>query len=80
MQNFVAFDTSAKHFGFLKETGGFVFEAADEKQLNERLSEIYEKRIFAEWAMPQQSRIDNSRLVQGASWLKITAQTLSAGF
>lgn len=49
--HFVAFDTSAKHFGFLKETGGSVFEAADEQQLQARLIEIYEKRIFAE-AMP----------------------------
>jgi hypothetical protein len=49
--HFVAFDTSAKHFGFLKTTGGSVFEAADETQLQTQLTEIYEKRIFAE-AMP----------------------------
>ena len=49
--HFVAFDTSPKHFGFLKDTGGSVFEAADEQQLQARLIEIYEKRIFAE-AMP----------------------------
>lgn len=49
--HFVAFDTSAKHFGFLKDTGGSVFEAADGEQLQARLTEIYEKRILAE-AMP----------------------------
>ena len=53
--HFVAFDTSARHFGFLKETGGTVFEAADEKQLQARLTEIYEKRIFAE-AMPAEKQ------------------------
>lgn len=49
--HFVAFDTSSRHFGFLKQTGGSVVEAADAKQLQARLTEIYEKRIFAE-AMP----------------------------
>ena len=49
--HFVAFDTSAEHFRFLKDTGGSAFEAADGNQLQARLTEIYEKRIFAE-AMP----------------------------
>lgn len=49
--HFVAFDTSVSHFGFLKSTGGSVVVAADESQLQARLTEIYEKRIFAE-AMP----------------------------
>ena len=49
--HFVAFDTSDSHFGFLKSTGGSVVVAADASQLQARLTEIYEKRIFAE-AMP----------------------------
>ncbi|MBS0202633.1 MAG: VWA domain-containing protein [Planctomycetes bacterium] len=49
--HFVAFDTAASHFGFLSQTGGSVVVAADENQLQARLTEIYEKRIFAE-AMP----------------------------
>lgn len=49
--HFVAFDTSANHFEFLKSTGGTVVEAADGVQLQARLKDIYEKRIFAE-AMP----------------------------
>lgn len=53
--HFVAFDTSAKHFGYLSTAGGSVVEAADESQLQERLTEIYEKRIFAE-AMPAEKQ------------------------
>jgi len=49
--HFVAFDTSAEHFGFLARVNGHVVEAADGEQLQARLSEIYEKRILAE-AMP----------------------------
>lgn len=49
--HFVAFDTSAKHFGFLDQVNGHVVEAADGEQLQARLSDIYEKRILAE-AMP----------------------------
>lgn len=46
--HFVAFDTSAKYFGFLSSVNGYVVEAADGTQLQTRLSEIYEKRILAE--------------------------------
>lgn len=53
--HFVAFDTSAKHFGYLNAAGGSVVEAADASQLQERLTEIYEKRIFAE-AMPAEKQ------------------------
>lgn len=49
--HFIAFDTSAEKFGFLATVNGHVVEAADEKQLNASLSEIYEKNILAE-AMP----------------------------
>jgi Mg-chelatase subunit ChlD len=48
--HFVAFDTSARHFGFLKQVGGSVDEA-DGAQLEHRLVELYEKRILVE-AMP----------------------------
>lgn len=49
--HFVAFDTAARHFAFLKDVNGSVVEAADGAQLQERLVELYEKRILAE-AMP----------------------------
>ena len=49
--HFVAFDTSAEKFGFLKDVNGHVVEAADGEQLSARLTEIYERRILAE-AMP----------------------------
>jgi Mg-chelatase subunit ChlD len=49
--HFVAFDTSASHFAFLKDVNGHVVEATDGGQLEKQLSEIYEKRILAE-AMP----------------------------
>lgn len=48
--HFVAFDTSARHFGFLKQVNGSVDEA-DGAQLEQRLVELYEKRILVE-AMP----------------------------
>lgn len=53
--HFVAFDTTGKHFEFLKTTGGSVLEAADGNQLQAQLTEIYEKRIFAE-AMPAEKQ------------------------
>ena len=53
--HFVAFNTSAEHFDFLKETGGSVVEATDGPQLQSRLIEIYEKQIFAE-AMPAEKQ------------------------
>jgi hypothetical protein len=49
--HFVAFDTSARHFGFLKEVNGTVEEAADGAQLQTHLVELYEHRILVE-AMP----------------------------
>jgi hypothetical protein len=49
--HFVAFDTAAAQFEFLKQVNGSVVEAADGPQLESRLVELYEKRIFVE-AMP----------------------------
>lgn len=49
--HFIAFDTSAKQFGFLKAVNGSVVEAADGAQLQAQLIELYEKRILVE-AMP----------------------------
>lgn len=46
--HFVAFDTSADDFAFLKKVNGFVVEAADGAQLDARLAAIYEQRILAE--------------------------------
>jgi len=46
--HFVAFDTSPQKFGFLEKVNGSVVEAADGKQLQARLTDIYEKRILAE--------------------------------
>lgn len=45
---FVAFDTDAKKFGFLKEVGGEVIPARNGKELNAALSDIYEGKILAE--------------------------------
>lgn len=49
--HFMAFDTSARHFAFLKDVNGSVVEAADGAQLQARLVDLYEKRILVE-AMP----------------------------
>ena len=49
--HFVAFDTSGRKFAFLAAVNGSVVEAADGAQLQERLVELYEKRILVE-AMP----------------------------
>ncbi len=46
--HFIAFDTSARHFGFLKDVNGSVVEAADGAQLQAQLVELYEKRILVE--------------------------------
>lgn len=46
--HFVAFDTSADSFAFLRDVNGSVVEAADGAQLDARLAEVYEKRILAE--------------------------------
>jgi Mg-chelatase subunit ChlD len=50
--HFVAFDTSSKHFAFLKDVNGHVVEAADGKQLQDELTKIYDKRILAEKPEP----------------------------
>jgi Mg-chelatase subunit ChlD len=50
--HFVAFDTSARHFAFLKDVNGHVVEAADGKQLQQELINIYDKRILAEKPEP----------------------------
>lgn len=49
--HFMAFDTSVRHFAFLKQVNGSVVEAADGAQLQTRLVDLYEKRILVE-AMP----------------------------
>lgn len=49
--HFVAFDVSGRQFDFLKSVNGHAVEAADGQELESKLYEIYEKRIFAE-AMP----------------------------
>ena len=49
--HFVAFDTAAGQFDFLKNVNGSVVEAADGSQLESRLVDLYEKRILVE-AMP----------------------------
>lgn len=49
--HFIAFDTSAQNFAFLKGVNGTVVEAADGKQLQAQLVDLYEKRILVE-AMP----------------------------
>lgn len=51
--HFVAFDTLAARFAFLKDANGTVVEAADGEQLQAQLSAIYEKRILAEAAAEQ---------------------------
>jgi Mg-chelatase subunit ChlD len=45
---FVAFDTSAEKFGFLKEVGGDVVSAGTGPQLRSALDGIYQGRILAE--------------------------------
>lgn len=49
--HFVAFDTSAEKFAFLKNVNGNVHEAGDGAQLQQHLVDLYEKRILVE-AMP----------------------------
>jgi Mg-chelatase subunit ChlD len=51
--HFVAFDTSARYFAFLKGVNGFVVEAADGEQLQTELTNIYDKRILAEKPEPE---------------------------
>ncbi len=46
--HFIAFDVAAEQFAFLKKVNGFVAGAADGAQLQDRLADIYEKRILAE--------------------------------
>jgi Mg-chelatase subunit ChlD len=45
---FVAFDTSARVFEFLKEVNGDVVEAGNGEQLQAELTKIYEQRILVE--------------------------------
>jgi Mg-chelatase subunit ChlD len=46
--DFVAFDTKASQFNFLKEVNGHVVEAADGGQLQAELAKIYQQRILVE--------------------------------
>lgn len=50
--HFVAFDTSARHFDFVKGINGHVVEASNGEQLQAELTKIYEKRILAEAEEP----------------------------
>jgi Mg-chelatase subunit ChlD len=50
--NFVAFDTSASQFKFLKDINGHAVEAANGEKLREELMKIYENRILAEKPEP----------------------------
>jgi Mg-chelatase subunit ChlD len=50
--DFVAFDTSAKQFRFLKDINGHAVEAANGEQLQAELTKIYETRILAEKPEP----------------------------
>jgi Mg-chelatase subunit ChlD len=50
--DFVAFDTSASQFQFLKEANGHVVEASDGEQLGRQLTQIYEQRILVEKEEP----------------------------
>jgi Mg-chelatase subunit ChlD len=51
--DFVAFDTSASQFRFLKDLKGHVVEAANGAQLQAELTKIYEHRILAEKPEPE---------------------------
>jgi hypothetical protein len=46
--HFVAFDTSARKFDFLKEVNGSAVEATDGEELEKRIVQIFEKRILVE--------------------------------
>jgi hypothetical protein len=50
--HFIAFDTSAAQFNFLKDVNGQASEAADAAQLQAELARFYEKRILAEMEEP----------------------------
>jgi hypothetical protein len=49
---FVAFDTSASQFKFLKDVNGHVVEASDGAKLHEELRKIYQERILVEKEEP----------------------------
>lgn len=49
---FVAFDTSASQFKFLKDVNGHVVEASDGAKLNDELKRIYQERILVEKEEP----------------------------
>lgn len=46
--HFVAFDTAARHFEFLKGVNGHVVQASDGPQLQAELTKIYDQRILVE--------------------------------
>jgi hypothetical protein len=46
--HFVAFDTSARKFDFLKQVNGSAVEATDGEELEKRILQIFEKRILVE--------------------------------
>jgi hypothetical protein len=45
---FVAFDVSAERFNAVKEAGGLVLEAANERELNQTMDFILTGRILVE--------------------------------
>ncbi len=49
---FVAFDTSASRFGFLKDVNGEVVQADDGARLQDELKRIYEEKILVEKEEP----------------------------
>lgn len=50
---FVAFDTLADHFRFLKEVNGHVVQASDGAKLQTELERIYQERILVEKEEPE---------------------------
>lgn len=50
---FVAFDTLADHFRFLKEVNGHVVQASDGAKLQSELERIYQERILVEKEEPE---------------------------
>ena len=54
MLHFVAFDTSAGYFSFLRDVNGQAVGAADGAELQARLTDIREKQMLAEAAPAEQ--------------------------
>jgi hypothetical protein len=50
--HFVAFDTSARKFDFLKQVNGSAVEATDGEELEKKILQIFEKRILVEEMPP----------------------------